>query len=95
QPVEKVEVAGAGFINFFLNPSWLYEIPALVSNMGGAYGNSPRLGRKVQVEFVSANPTGNLHMGNARGGAIGDTLANILERAGYEVEREFYINDAG
>ena len=95
QPVEKVEVAGAGFINFFLNPSWLYEIPALVSDMGGAYGNSPRLGRKVQVEFVSANPTGNLHMGNARGGAIGDTLANILERAGYEVEREFYINDAG
>ena len=95
QPVEKVEVAGAGFINFFLNPSWLYEIPALVGKLGGAYGNSPRLQRKVQVEFVSANPTGNLHMGNARGGAIGDTLANILERAGYEVEREFYINDAG
>lgn len=93
--VEKVEVAGAGFINFFLNPVWLYEIPGLVSNLGSDYGSSPRLQRKVQVEFVSANPTGNLHMGNARGGAIGDTLANILERAGYEVEREFYINDAG
>jgi arginyl-tRNA synthetase len=93
--VDKVEVAGAGFINFFLNPAWLYDIPALVVKMGGDYGNSPRLQRKVQVEFVSANPTGNLHMGNARGGAIGDTLANILARAGYEVEREFYINDAG
>jgi len=93
--VDKVEVAGAGFINFFLNPSWLYDLPALVHNMGDEYGSSPRLGQKVQVEFVSANPTGNLHMGNARGGAIGDTLANALRFAGYDVEREFYINDAG
>jgi arginyl-tRNA synthetase len=93
--VERVEIAGAGFINFFLNLSWLYQVPALVAEMGSQYGNSASLGQKVQVEFVSANPTGNLHMGNARGGAIGDTLANILKRAGYEVEREFYINDAG
>ncbi len=94
-PVERIEVAGAGFINFYLNNSWLYEIPELVYNMKDKYGYNDKINRKVQVEFVSANPTGNLHMGNARGGAIGDTLANILERAGYDVEREFYINDAG
>lgn len=93
--INKIEVAGAGFINFFLNISWLYEIPQLVIGMGDKYGYNPIQNKKVQVEFVSANPTGNLHMGNARCGAIGDTLANILLRAGYVVEREFYINDAG
>ena len=93
--LEKIEVAGAGFINFFLNQSWLYNLPALVIGMGDRYGSSPSQNQKVQVEFVSANPTGNLHMGNARGGAIGDTLANALSFAGYDVEREFYINDAG
>lgn len=93
--VVKVEVAGAGFINFFLDQSWLYGLPALVVSMGDRYGSGPRQNQKVQVEFVSANPTGNLHMGNARGGAIGDSLANALEFAGYDVEREFYINDAG
>ncbi|MEN6350555.1 MAG: arginine--tRNA ligase [Syntrophomonas sp.] len=93
--VERIEIAGAGFINFFLDNSWLYEIPELVYNMKEKYGYNQKNGRRVQVEFVSANPTGNLHMGNARGGAIGDTLANILDRAGYNVEREFYINDAG
>jgi arginyl-tRNA synthetase len=93
--LEKVEIAGAGFINFFLDQSWLYQLPALVIGMGDRYGSSPRQNQKVQVEFVSANPTGNLHMGNARGGAIGDTLANALSFAGYDVEREFYINDAG
>ncbi len=95
RPVEKVEIAGAGFINFFLDRSWLYEIPLMVYKSKDKYGFNGEKAKKVQVEFVSANPTGNLHMGNARGGAIGDTLANILERAGYEVEREFYINDAG
>lgn len=95
RPVEKVEIAGAGFINFFLDRSWLYEIPLMVYKSKDKYGFNEKKAKKVQVEFVSANPTGNLHMGNARGGAIGDTLANILERAGYEVEREFYINDAG
>lgn len=93
--LEKVEVAGAGFINFFLNNNWLYQIPALVNRMGDQFGNNPPIPKRVQVEFVSANPTGNLHMGNARGGALGDTLANVLDRAGYEVEREFYINDCG
>jgi len=93
--LQNVEIAGAGFINFFLDQSWLYQLPALVIGMGDRYGSSPRQNLKVQVEFVSANPTGNLHMGNARGGAIGDTLANALSFAGYDVEREFYINDAG
>jgi len=93
--LEKIEVAGAGFINFYLNQAWLYKLPGLVIGMGEKYGSSPRLNQKVQVEFVSANPTGNLHMGNARGGAIGDTMANALVYAGYDVEREFYINDAG
>lgn len=93
--LEKIEVAGAGFINFFLSKAWLYEVPRLIYNLGDAYGCNPGPKGKVQVEFVSANPTGNLHMGNARGGAIGDCLANILERAGYQVEREYYVNDAG
>ena len=91
----KMDVAGAGFINFYLDQSWLYRIPALVVSMGNRYGSGERQNQKVQVEFVSANPTGNLHMGNARGGAIGDSLANALAFAGYDVEREFYINDAG
>lgn len=95
QEIDKIEVAGAGFINFFVSKEWLYDIPALVTAMGDQYGNNPPLNKRVQVEFVSANPTGNLHMGNARGGAIGDTLANVLARAGYDVEREFYINDCG
>lgn len=93
--LEQVKVAGAGFINLYLRPAWLYDVPALVKRMGSRYGSLARNGKRVQVEFVSANPTGNLHMGNARGGAIGDSLANVLAYAGYEVEREFYINDAG
>lgn len=93
--VEKIEIAGPGFINAFLSNDWLYGIPELVLKLEGKYGFNGEGRGKVQVEFVSANPTGNLHMGNARGGAIGDSLANILERTGYSVEREFYINDAG
>lgn len=93
--IENIEVAGSGFINFHFKIDWLYEIPAVVLKMGADYGRNEDKHKKIQVEFVSANPTGNLHMGNARGGAIGDTLANILGRAGYQVEREFYINDAG
>lgn len=95
ETIEKIEVAGAGFINIFLNRSWLYPLPGEVYRLGDRYGYNESLGLKAQVEFVSANPTGNLHMGNARGGAIGDTMANILARAGYTVEREFYVNDAG
>ncbi|MGE5544786.1 MAG: arginine--tRNA ligase, partial [Bacillota bacterium] len=94
--VRKVEVAGAGFINFYLNKDWLYSVPPVILALGDDYGKTlKKNGKRVQVEFVSANPTGDLHMGNARGGAIGDTLANILEASGYEVEKEFYINDAG
>lgn len=94
--VAKAEVAGPGFINFRLDPGWLQQVPLVVEAEGRNYGTSSLgLGQKVQVEFVSANPTGLLHMGNARGAALGDTIANLLEAAGYEVTREFYINDAG
>ncbi len=94
--IARVEVAGPGFINFFLDPSWLYEVLPEVEAQDESYGcSSLGQGQKVQVEFVSANPTGLLHMGNARGAALGDTLARILAAAGYDVTREFYINDAG
>lgn len=94
--LSKVEIAGPGFINFYLNTSWLYEILPQVIREDKNFGNS-NYGRgiKIQVEFVSANPTGLLHMGNARGAALGDTLSNLLQAAGYAVTREFYINDAG
>lgn len=95
-PWEKIEVAGPGFINFYLKPQWLYDVLVTVLEEGRNYGRcSLGQGQKVQVEFVSANPTGLLHMGNARGAALGDTLASILEWTGHEVTREFYINDAG
>src|SRR5690554_2888884 len=94
--VEKIEIAGPGFINFYLSPHWLYQVLPLVEEQDGDYGSSDvGHGTKVQVEFVSANPTGLLHMGNARGAALGDTLANLLKKAGYSVTKEFYINDAG
>ena len=92
----KVEVAGAGFINFYLTSNWLYESLRAVEEQGGRFGRIELgKGKKVMVEFVSANPTGPMHMGNARGGALGDCLASVLEYAGYDVTREFYINDAG
>lgn len=95
-PLEKVEVAGPGFINFYLKSDWAFaELPQILS-LNEKYGRvNIGEGRKIQVEFVSANPTGLLHMGNARGAALGDSLASILDFAGYEVTREFYINDAG
>jgi arginyl-tRNA synthetase len=94
--IEKIEIAGPGFINFTLDYNWLFEALPHVEAQGENYGNSQiGLGTKVQVEFVSANPTGLLHMGNARGAAIGDTLSNILKAAGYDVAKEFYVNDAG
>ncbi len=94
--VDRVEIAGPGFLNFYLRPDWLYRIPKIIFSLGDRYGSvSIGNGLKVQVEFVSANPTGLLHMGNARGGAIGDSLANLLAFAGYDVSREFYVNDAG
>ena len=94
--LEHAEVAGPGFLNFFLSPRYYADIVAQVIEQGDAYGRSNYgAGKKVMVEFVSANPTGPMHMGNARGGALGDCLAAVLEAAGYEVWREFYINDAG
>ncbi len=94
--VEKIQVAGAGFINFYLAPNRFWETLRLIEEEGEDYGKiNMGKGQKVMVEFVSANPTGPMHMGNARGGALGDCLASVLEYAGYEVTREFYINDAG
>jgi len=94
--IESSEIAGAGFINFRLNPVWLTGVIDEVLKAGESYGQVDiGKGQKVQVEFVSANPTGLLHMGNARGAALGDSLASLLSAAGYEVTREFYINDAG
>lgn len=94
--IKQVEVAGAGFINFYLSPTWLYETIKVIEEQGNEYGKIDiGKGKKVMVEFVSANPTGPMHMGNARGGALGDCLASVLEYAGYDVTREFYINDAG
>ena len=94
--IEKIEVAGAGFINFHLSSNWLYETMNQIEVQGENYGRIDLgKGKKVMVEFVSANPTGPMHMGNARGGALGDCLAAVLDFAGYEVTREFYINDAG
>ncbi len=94
--IEDWSIAGPGFINFRLNPDWLAHVVAEILREGEDYGRVQLgQGEKVQVEFVSANPTGLLHMGNARGAALGDSLASLLEMAGYEVSREFYINDAG
>lgn len=93
---EKVEIAGPGFLNFFLSQQYYSEIVKDVFACGENYGKSDYgQGKRILVEFVSANPTGPMHIGNARGGAIGDCLASVLDWAGYEVNREFYINDAG
>ncbi len=90
------ETAGPGFLNFRLGQNWFSDAVQSVLDCGADYGRSDYgQGKKVMVEFVSANPTGPMHMGNARGGAIGDCLASALDFAGYEVCREFYINDAG
>ena len=93
---EKIEVAGPGFLNFFISPSWFNETVGEVISSGSDYGKTELgKGKRVLVEFVSANPTGPMHIGNARGGALGDSLSSVLQYAGYEVEREFYVNDAG
>lgn len=93
---DRAEIAGPGFLNFFLSQKYYSEIVKDVINKGADYGKSDYgKGKKVLVEFVSANPTGPMHIGNARGGAIGDCLAAVLQWAGYEVSREFYVNDAG
>lgn len=90
------EVAGPGFLNFFLAPAWYTAILNAVQAEGEGYTRTALGGgKKIMVEYVSANPTGPMHMGNARGGALGDCLASVLEHAGYDVTREFYVNDAG
>ncbi len=93
---EKFEIAGPGFINFFFSKEFYAAIINDILNLKENYGRSDfGQNKKVMVEFVSANPTGPMHMGNARGGALGDCLASVLDTAGYDVKREFYINDAG
>ena len=94
--VERAEIAGPGFLNFYLSDEYYADIVEDINQKGGDYGKSDfGKGKRVLVEFVSANPTGPMHIGNARGGALGDCLASVLSAAGYYVEREFYINDAG
>lgn len=91
-----VEMAGPGFLNFRLGDRWFRDTVACVEQEGAAYGcNDTLKGQKIMVEFVSANPTGPMHMGNARGGVLGDTLASVLQKSGADVWREFYVNDAG
>ncbi len=93
---QSVSIAGAGFLNFTLSPLWYQQVLEVVENKGKTYGSVPeKNGKSVMVEFVSANPTGKMHIGNARGGVLGDTLANLLDFAGWKVWKEFYVNDAG
>ena len=93
---QKVEIAGPGFLNFTLGPKWYGDVLCAVETEGAAYGSGDEgHGKRVMVEFVSANPTGPMHMGNARGGVLGDTLANVLKRDGWDTWKEFYVNDAG
>ncbi|HEY8530562.1 MAG TPA: arginine--tRNA ligase, partial [Paenibacillaceae bacterium] len=94
--IQSAEIAGPGFINFRLDKSFLHQVIGEVLAQGDRYGSvDVGRGRSIQVEFVSANPTGSLHLGHARGAAVGDALCNLLEFAGYRVTREYYINDAG
>ena len=93
---QKAEIAGPGFLNFTLGPKWFGDVLSAVEAQGAAYGSGDEgHGKRVMVEFVSANPTGPMHMGNARGGVLGDTLASVLQKSGADVWREFYVNDAG
>ena len=94
--IADISVAGPGFINFTLKKDWLYEVLALILEMGTDYGRvNAGKGEKVLLEFVSANPTGPLHVGHSRGAVTGDVLASIMEKAGFDVQKEYYINDAG
>lgn len=94
--IEKIDIAGPGFINFYMNNNYLTDLIPTILTAGEKYGETKvGNGQKIQVEFVSANPTGDLHLGHARGAAVGDSLCNVLAKAGYDVSREYYINDAG
>ena len=93
--VERVEAVAPGFLNFFMSQSDMASVVKKVLDEGSDFGSSPANGIKVDLEYVSANPTGYLHLGHARGAAVGDSLARIMRKAGYDVTREYYINDAG
>ncbi len=93
--VEKVEIAGPGFINVWTTDDWLLDMVRTIAAEGARFGHAPATGERVQVEFVSANPTGPLHVGHARNAVLGDAIARLLEAAGHTVEREYYFNDAG
>ena len=94
--IDKTEIAGAGFINFYISAEWLYEQIEEIVDKKTEYGSiMPEVSKSINVEFISANPTRPLHIGNARGGAIGDVIANIYKKAGWNVTKEFYLNDAG
>ena len=93
--VERVEVAGPGFINLFVADDWLHDVLRDVVAKGAGFGREEPSGRSVQVEFLSANPTGPLHIGHARNAVIGDAIASVLDAGGWRVEREYYFNDAG
>ncbi|UOQ50226.1 arginine--tRNA ligase [Gracilibacillus caseinilyticus] len=94
--IKSVDIAGPGFINFFIDNSYLTKlIPAILDQQETYGASNTGKGERIQVEFVSANPTGDLHLGHARGASVGDALCNVLNKAGYEVQREYYINDAG
>ncbi|MBW2093214.1 MAG: arginine--tRNA ligase, partial [Deltaproteobacteria bacterium] len=94
--LKRIEIAGPGFINFTLSEKWWYHVLREIQRLGPDYGRLDiGRGQKVLVEFVSTNPTGPLHVGHGRGAAVGDALARILSMAGYEVSREYYVNDTG
>ena len=93
--IDKVEIAGPGFINFFMKSGSLQSIVKKIIDEGENYGRGEKKNKRINVEFVSANPTGDLHIGHARGAAIGDSISRILTFDGYDVTREYYVNDAG
>ncbi|MGE5553453.1 MAG: arginine--tRNA ligase [Betaproteobacteria bacterium] len=93
--VERIEVAGPGFINFYLDPAWLTAVVREIGLLGSDYGRTAPHGKRVNVEYVSANPTGPLHVGHGRNAVVGDVIANVLEWTGWDVTREHYTNDAG
>ena len=93
--IKNVSFKKPGFINFFLSDQWLQENLKSILNKENNYSKKENFNKKIQVEFVSVNPTGNLHIGHARGAVIGSTLSNLLETQGFQVNREYYINDAG
>ncbi len=94
--INNIEIAGPGFINFFINPNAQYQIISQIHDLGHEFGKSDiGAGKKIQVEFVSANPTGPLHVGHGRGAAYGSVVSDLLEAVGFDVHREYYVNDAG